>query len=203
MLNERPSHSSLSPLRIDALSRAIHLALVICGVAALVSGQFAGDYKAILHPGYTLHRWIGAAMAAWLGARVFWGIVGPRLMRFSAWWSTTRVRLKLIGQDIVVLMRFKLPARAIHEGLAGLVQAIGLIAFAWMAITGLLLFAWLEPGARATGWMRVMKELHEGGQAAVYGFLGLHAGAVVAHAFAGDDAWRHMFFLKSRHAPRP
>lgn len=201
MPNERPPGVLAPHNAIDAGSRAIHLALVALGIAALVSGQFAGDYKSGTHPGFTVHRWIGIAMAAAVAARVLWGIVGPRVMRFSRWLPVTGARLAAVAQDLAALVRLQLPARAVHEGIAGFVQAIGLAAFAWMAVTGACLFVWLEPGTRATGVVRVLKELHEGGQAVVYGFIALHVGAVVVHALAGDNIWRHMFFMSRRSGP--
>lgn len=158
-------------MRYDAGTRLIHLALVLFGIAALVSGQFAGDYRREIHTGFDVHRCIGLGMALALGARLLWGFAGPREARFSAW-------------------------RERHTGIAGFVQAIGLAAFAWMAITGAILFTWLEPGMRAGGWLRAVKELHEGGQAVVLAYLAVHAGAVLVHALAGDPLWRRMFSLR-------
>ena len=154
-------------MRYDAGTRFIHLALLVLGIAALVSGQFAGDYRRAMHTGYDIHRWIGLGMALAVGARLLWGFVGPREARFSAW-------------------------RERHPGLAGVVQAIGLAAFGWMAVSGAILFALLEPGARAAGWLRAVKELHEGGQVVAIGYLTLHAAAVLMHSLLGDPIWRRM-----------
>jgi len=184
----------------DAATRLIHLSLVLLGVAALVSGQFAGDYRRAVHSGFDIHRWIGLGMALAVLARLAWGFAGPKEVRFSEWLPVTRRRLVLVGEDLAALARFRLPQRAGHEGLSGLVQAIGLAAFTWMAVTGALMFAWLEPGARATGWLRAVKELHEGGQVVAIGYVVLHAGAVLAHAFAGDPVWRRMFAAGARRA---
>jgi cytochrome b len=184
----------MTPARYDAPTRLIHFLLAALGVAAIVSGQFAGDYRRAVHSGFDLHQWIGIAMGAALLARIAWGLVGPREVRFSAWLPVTSRRLKLAADDVRELLRFRLPAHeAGHEGLAGVVQAAGLLAFAWMAASGALLFAWLEPGARASGAARVVKELHEGGQVAVLAYLALHVGAVLANALAGRPLWRRMF----------
>lgn len=187
-------------MRYDAGTRLIHLALVVLGIAALVSGQFAGDYRREIHAGFDVHRWLGVAMALAVAARLVWGVLGPKEARFAAWLPVTRARLRIVGEDIAALARLRLPVHAGHEGLAGLVQAIGLAAFAWLAITGAVLFAWLEPGVRAAGWPRAVKELHEAGQAVVLAYLAVHAGAVLVHALAGDPSWRRMFSL---HEPRP
>lgn len=179
-------------MRYDAGTRLIHLALVVLGIAALVSGQFAEDYRRASHAGFDLHRWIGLGMALALATRFAWGLVGPKEMRFASWVPVTRSRLRAVGEDLATLLRLRLPERAGHDGLAGLVQAIGLLGFAWMAITGAILFGYLEGGTRASGWLRAVKELHEGGQAVVLAYLAVHAGAVLVHALAGDPVWRRM-----------
>jgi len=179
-------------MRYDAATRLIHLALVLFGIAALVSGQFAGDYRRELHTGFDIHRWIGLGMALSVAVRVAWGFVGPKEVRFAEWLPVTRARLTVVAEDLAALARLRLPVHAGHEGLSGLVQAIGLAAFAWMAVTGAILFGYLEPGARASGWMRAVKELHEGGQVVALAYITLHAGAVLVHSLAGDPVWRRM-----------
>ena len=178
--------------RYDATTRLIHLLLAVLGISALVSGQFAGDYRRALHPGFDVHRWIGIAMAAVLVARIAWGFLGPSAVRFAEWLPVTPARLRLCLQDIVGLARLRVPMREGHEGLAGLVQAIGLAAFAWMAATGTLMWIYLEPGTRATGWLHTVKELHEGAEPIAIAYVVLHAGAVIAHSLAGNPVWRHM-----------
>jgi len=178
----------------DAPTRAIHFALAAFGIAAVVSGQFAGDYRHPVHPGFSVHRWIGIGMGAALLARMLWGITGPVALRFSQWLPPSREKLSVAFQDVVLLARLQLPERDAHEGFAGLVQIAGLLAFLWMAITGAILFAFLDPGARTTGWLHAVKELHEGGQAAVLAYLALHVGAVVLHSLMGKPIWRRMAF---------
>ena len=117
----------------DAPTRTIHLALAILGIAPVVSGHLADDYRNATHIGFTVHRRMGIGMGAALLARVLWGIAGPRVSRFSKWLPVIRARLSLAFQDIVLLGRLQLPERETHEGLAGLVQTVGLLAFQWMA----------------------------------------------------------------------
>jgi cytochrome b len=178
--------------RYDAATRLIHLLLALLGIAALISGQFAGDYRRAVHTGFDVHRWIGIAMAAVLAARIVWGLVGPTAVRFAAWLPVTPARLQLCVADIVELVRLRLPVREGHEGLAGFIQAIGLAAFLWMAASGALMFAFLEAGVRATGWLRTVKELHEGGQVVAIAYVVLHVGAVLVHSLAGHPVWKRM-----------
>ena len=184
--------------RYDAPTRLVHLLLAVFGVAALVSGQFAGDYRRALHAGYDVHRWIGLGMALALALRILWGFAGPRIVRFAQWLPVTRSRLALVWQDIATLARLRLPLREEHDGLSALVQAIGLLAFLWMAASGVLLLFFLVPGARATGWIGVVKELHEGGEPVVIAYVALHVGAVLVHSAAGEPVWRRMFGWSAR-----
>ena len=183
----------------DPGSRLIHLLLALLGIAAVLSGQFAGDYFKRPHLGFDIHQWIGLAAGGALVLRLAWGCAGPAAMRFSRWLPVTRARLALAWRDIAGLARLRLPEHAErHAGLAGLVQAVGLVAFLWMAVTGTVLFIYLDPTVRAAGWLRAVKELHEGGEAVVLGYLALHVGAVVAHSIAGRPVWRRMFSLRGR-----
>jgi cytochrome b len=182
----------------DLATRLIHLGLALLGIAALVSGQFAGDYRRVPHPGFDIHAWIGLGMAGAVAARVLWGLFGPAEWRLSQLWPGSRSRLRMIEEDLRRMAKLELPMHEGHAGIAGLVQAIGLLAFAWMAVTGVILNLYLEPGSRASGWVRAVKELHEGGQAVVIGYLVLHVGAVLAHSLAGTPVWRRMFGVGRR-----
>jgi hypothetical protein len=58
---------------------------------------------------------------------------------------------------------------------------------------------YLEPGTRATGWLRGLKEIHEAAQVLIPAYLGLHVGGTLMHALLGQHFWREMFFVgKSR-----
>ena len=83
-----------------------------------------------------------------------------------------------------------------HVGLSGLVQTFGLGAFAWMAVTGSLMFFYLTPGHKARGFLHPIKEMHEAVVWLIPIYLGIHVGAVLLHALAGDHRWRRTFFLK-------
>jgi cytochrome b len=178
--------------RYDAPTRLIHLLLALAAIAALVSGQLAGDYRDAAHRGFDIHRWIGLGAAAALALRLAWGFFGPAAGRFSTWLPITAARVALVREDLAGMARLRLPMREGHEGIAGLVQVIGLLAFAWLAASGLIMFFYLEPGTRAAGWLRAVKELHEAGQPVLLAYLVLHAGAVTAHSLAGHPVWQRI-----------
>lgn len=83
-----------------------------------------------------------------------------------------------------------------HEGIAGLVQAVGLLAFGWMAITGTGLF--IFGGELESDLIELVEELHEIGEGIIPLYLALHVGAVLAHSIAGKPVWKRMWAFKSQ-----
>lgn len=193
MENANPPASDL-----DNLTRLIHLGLALLGIAAWISGLFAGDYKRIGHPGFSIHQWFGISLSFLVFFRVWMGFYGSKEALFREWVPFTLERLRWVMEDLVKLLRLKLPDRPAHGGLAGVVQIFGLAVFAWMAATGMLMFIFLQPGHKARGLMHLLKELHEAGLWLIPIFLGIHVGAVTLHALTGNPVWRRAFFLEQR-----
>jgi len=203
----RPSeHIAAAPARdagdIDIVTRLLHLALVVFGVAAWLSGDLSEYEERSASLGFILHSWLGIAASAAVGLRIVWGLIGLRSARFSSWLPVTRKRWQFALEDLGTLLRFRLPDRPPHQGLAGVLQSFGLIVFAWSAATGSVLFFWLEPGVEAGLWPELVKELHEVSETLITAFLAIHVGAAIAHALAGDTRWRRMLFLSNEPTPR-
>ena len=89
------------------------------------------------------------------------------------------------------LLRLKVPDRGMHQGLAGLTQAFGLMVFAWMALTGTAMF--LLAGAPGGDAFELVEEVHELGEALIPLYLTLHVGSVVAHSAVGNPIWQRMW----------
>ena len=193
--------SPSEPAALDIVTRCLHLALVVLGVAAWLTGDLADDYDRGVSLGFTVHRWIGIAAALAVALRLVWGVVGPRAARFSRWVPVTKARLRMVTDDLKMLFRFRIPDRLPHQGIAGVVQSIGLVVFGWVSATGVVLFYALEPGARPASWLRLVEAMHEVGEALIPAFLAVHVGATLVHVLAGDSRWRIMFFLKSTADP--
>jgi cytochrome b len=191
------SNPPLSAPDLDVVTRLLHLALVVLGLAAWLTGDLAGDYERGASLGLSVHRWLGISAAVAVALRLIWGVAGPRSARFASWLPVTRGRLRLVVEDVQMLLQFQIPERVPHEGLAGVVQAIGLLIFAWVAATGTVLFYALEPGSRPGPGLHLMKELHEAGETLIPTYLAVHVGATLAHVLAGDRRWRSMFFLSA------
>lgn len=184
--------------RYNISIRILHLALVLLCLAGWASGQFADDYKNAGHLGFSVHKWTGIGFAVAISLRVLYGLIGPRATRFANWFPFTVSNLKLSAQDLLQLARFRVPERKPHEGIAGLVQGIGMLAFIAIAATGVVMALYLAPGSRTTGWLHGVKEIHELAQQIIPVYLVLHVGGVAVHALIGQDLWRSMFFLGPR-----
>ncbi len=181
---------------LDGLTIFLHAGLMVLGVLAWLSGEWAGDYKKVHHLGFTIHKSFGISLSFFMILRIFYGFFGPQSIRFTHWVPYNLERLQLVWEDLRTLASLKLPDRPTHQGLAGLVETFGLAVFAWMACTGSLMYYLLLPGQKAKGMVHIIKELHEWGEGLIPIFLAIHGGAVLLHALAGDHRWRKMLFLK-------
>jgi cytochrome b len=183
---------------LDIFVRFLHLGILTCGLLAYLTSGWAGDYEHAKHLGFTLHKWLGIGLAFFIALRLFYGLVGPANVRFKQWVPYNKAGLLLVWEDILTLLKFRLPYRQSHQGLAGLVQSFGLLIFSWMAFTGSFMFFYLQPGRKTGGVLHFIEELHEIGEAVIPIFLALHVGAVILHALTGRHLWRKMFFLKEQ-----
>jgi cytochrome b len=175
-----------------------HLAMIILVLAALLTGDGAGDYKTIEHAGFLLHGKVGVTIFTALCCYFLYALLGPQGSRLSTWFPFTKDRLHQTGRDIRVLTQLKLPEHNRRQGLAGFVQFFGLLVFSWLAATGTLMYFFMERGVKAHGFMHLVKEMHEGATVLIFVYLVLHVGAVIAHSLMKDQVWRDIFFLNTK-----
>lgn len=202
MINDNRYHDMTSPPNIsktndlDVFTRIIHLGMMIFGVLAWIAGDWAEDYEHAKHLGYIVHSWLGMSLTLFVSLRLIYGLTGPKAIRFSHWVPYTKSRMIFVWEDIQTLLKFHLPDRPAHQGLAGLVQTFGLLTFSWLALTGSLIFFYLKPGVEVSGMVHYIKEMHEIGEGLIPMYLALHVGAVILHTLTGRHLWRKMIFLK-------
>ena len=184
-------------VRLDIPTRVLHVGLVVFGVWAWWIGEEAHDYHKPDHAGYILHMYVGLTFAAFLLLRLAWGFIGPKELRFSAWFPWNRERFAYVKDDVRTLMRFKLPEPVTHRGLNALVQSLGIVLFTWQGASGALMSMLIVPGERTEGWLSLVREVHhEGGGIWIPAYLGLHVGASALHALSGQHIWKKMAFLE-------
>lgn len=185
----------------DRFVRACHLGMILFGLTAWLTGDAADDYKKITHVWFTAHGWIGMGLGSSFLLYILYCTFGPVKSRFSSWVPYTKERLKQVVEDVAGLLKFRLPDRRSHQGLAGLVQFFGVLVFTGMAVSGALMFFLLEPGGKAAGLVHDIKEVHEAGEILIPVYLSLHIGAVLLHSITGCPVWRRVFFFKDGRVP--
>lgn len=175
------------------LAKILHAGIATFGIAAFLTGENAeGGANSFA---YLMHAYLGLSLAAFILLRVIRGAVGSGPLSFSGWSPVSSRQWQLAWEDICSLIRFKVPVRGMHEGIAGLTQAFGLIIFAWMAVTGTGLF--LLRGGPESELFEFLEEFHEVGEMLIPLYLLLHVGSVLVHSFAGSPIWQKMWKFRT------
>ena len=194
--------ATASPKPLDGVTRFLHLGLAVFGVWAWLVGSGwigdgAADYEHVDHSWYIQHRWVGITFSAFLFARILWGVIGPKNVRFTSWVPWTKDRFKLVIEDVRSLLRLRVPDRPTHVGLSGFVEALGLLVFLWLAVSGLSNAITITPGVKLTAaWPHLIKHWHQIGNVLVPAYLVLHVGGTIAHSLVGKQVWKKMLFLE-------
>ena len=170
-------------------AKVIHMGLAIFGIAAYLSAEGAEHSNAGF--GYLLHAYLGLSLMAFIILRVIRGYTGAANMRFSSWSPFSKRQWLLAIDDVKSLLRLKTPERGMHEGLAGLTQAFGLMIFTWMGATGTALYFINENSNGAL--YEIFEETHEVGESLIPLYLILHVGSVIVHSLAGNPIWKRMW----------
>lgn len=174
-------------------AKLLHMGLAVFGVAAYLTAELAEEGGN--STGYLLHAYLGLSLAAFMLMRAVPGIFGGPL-KFSGFGLFSKQQWKMIFEDVWGLFKLRVPDRGMHEGIAGLVQSVGLLTFAWMGITGsMMFFIGIEP---ETELIEAIEELHEIGEGIIPLYLLLHVGAVFAHSIARRPVWQRMWSFKSK-----
>ncbi|MEJ2089742.1 MAG: cytochrome b/b6 domain-containing protein [Gammaproteobacteria bacterium] len=171
-------------------ARFLHAGMAVFGVTAYATSEFAEEGTG----GYLLHAYLGLSLAGFVLVRVVAGLSQRPALGFAGWSPLSRGQWKLAVDDLRRLVRFDVPERGMHEGLAGLTQAAGIALFAWMGATGTGMFV-LDTGSKSDVF-EALEELHEVGESLIPIYLILHVGSVVVHGFAGHPIWRRMWTFR-------
>ena len=170
-------------------AKIIHMGLAVFGILAYLTAE--GAEHSDRGVGYQLHAYLGLTLVAFIILRVFRGYTGSDEMRFSGWSPFSKLQWTQTIEDVKNLLRLKIPDRGMHEGLAGLVQAFGLIIFAWMGATGTALY-FINESMNGTLY-EIFEETHEVGESLIPLFLILHVGAVITHTLASKPNWKRIW----------
>jgi cytochrome b561 len=170
-------------------AKLIHLGLAGFGITAYLTAELAEGGSA--SAGYMLHAYLGLSLAAVMLLRLGSGLGRSQSLGFRHWRLFSAGQWRQVGADLKNLVRLKVPEGGRHQGLAGLVQAFGLMLFTWMAATGTGLY--ILDGASNHSLFELVEEAHELGEGLIPLYLLLHVGAVILHTLVGQPVWRRMF----------
>jgi cytochrome b561 len=174
-------------------AKILHSGMAIFGITAYLTAEVAED--GFGSTGYYLHAYLGLSLTAFILLRIFRGFTGPEPMRFSGWSPLSSRQWSLALRDVRSLIQLRVPERGMHEGLAGLTQAFGIIIFCWMGVTGTGLFLLGDkPGVTL---FEIVEEFHEIGESLIPLYLALHVGSVLVHSVAGKPIWQRMWKFRS------
>jgi cytochrome b561 len=183
-----------APNNYSKSAKLIHLGLAAFGIAAFLTGELAeGDAAST---GYLLHSYLGLSLAAVMLTRLIAGMSNSEHLGFRHWHLFGKVQFQQLAADISDLLHWRIPEGTRHGGLAGLVQALGLMIFSWMSITGTGMYFINE--ATRHDLFEVVEEAHEIGAGLIPVYLLLHVGAVALHSLVGKPVWQHMFRFQQK-----
>lgn len=178
-----------------ALSVGITLQLLLSAVMAQPRpGKIRSAFELLT---FGLHEKLGMILLAvlllhwitWLLGKAHQGIG-----HFFPWSSPERRRL--IYGEISDLLRFRLPNPATRNALAGAVQGVGIVAASLLALTGSVMFFSMDPDGSMSRTVKLIKEIHETLGPVMWTYLGVHAGAVLAHIALGQRSLLAIFRLE-------
>jgi len=104
-------------------AKILHMGLAAFGVTAYLTAELAENGHNTF--GYLLHAYLGLSLAAFLLMRAIPGLIGGGVLKFSGWSLFSRKQWTQAFEDTRGLFKLQVPERGMHEGMAGLVQAVG------------------------------------------------------------------------------
>lgn len=66
-----------------SVTRFLHTGLLVFGLLAWFTSEWAESYQDPHHLGFTLHRWLGMGLVAFILMRLTYGMMGPPHVHFS------------------------------------------------------------------------------------------------------------------------
>ncbi len=175
--------------RYSLPAKIIHMGLAVFGIISYLTAEGAEHSDGGI--GYQLHAYLGLTLMAFIILRILHAYTGPAEMRLSSLSPFSKLQWIQAVEDVKNLLQLKMPERGMHEGIAGLVQAFGLLIFGWMGATGTALY-FINESTHGTLY-EIFEETHEVGESLIPLFLILHVGAVIVHTLTGKPNWKKMW----------
>lgn len=156
-------------------------------------------HSALENLSFSAHRYLGVVVLVvvllhWLlfisgNAHKGWG-------HFFPWFS--RARRHAVVNDVRELMRVRVEDPEKQDSLAGAIQGLGILVGTLLAGTGMVLFLGMAVDGAMSPFVHAIAEFHSFWGPVMWGYLGLHVGAVVLHMLAGHRTVLNIFSFSKR-----
>jgi cytochrome b561 len=146
---------------------------------------------------FAIHDYVGLALIAVLIVHWLLHLAGhaPKgLAHFFPWFSRERMgRLKAEARE---LLQMKLAEPEAQDAIAGAIQGLGLVVAALLAITGGVIFFGMADDGTMSATTRSIRKVHTTLAPLMWGYLGIHIAAALAHVAAGHRSILAIFRLR-------
>lgn len=144
--------------------------------------------------GFEAHRILGVAVLCILLLHWLVFVTGHAykgIGHFYPWFS--KARMDAVLSDIRELLKLKAPDPEQKDSFAGAMEGIGLAVASILAATGIALFFGIAPSGEMNPVVHAVKEFHEFWGPLMWGYLSIHAGAVLIHVWLGHRSILSIF----------
>ena len=147
---------------------------------------------------FAVHEYVGLALLVilivhWILHLAGHAPEGPA--HFFPWFSRERMgRLKVEARE---LLQMKLAEPEAQDAIAGAIQGLGLAIATLLAVTGSVIFFGMADDGTMSATTRSIRKVHTTLGSMMWGYLGIHIAAALAHVAAGHRSILAIFGLRS------
>ena len=157
-------------------------------------GRVRSAYEALT---FAVHEYVGLAVLAVLIAHWVLCVLGhaPRgLAHFFPWFS--RERRARLAAEVGDLLRLRLAEPERQDAAAGALQGLGLVIASLLAVTGAFVYLGMADDGTMSATTRSIRKVHTTLAPLMWGYLGIHIAAALAHVAAGHRSILAIFRLR-------
>jgi cytochrome b561 len=145
---------------------------------------------------FATHEYVGVALIAVLLAHWLLHVISDArsgVARFFPWFS--RERMRRLAIEAKALVQLRLGAPETQDTIAGAFQGLGLVIATLLALTGGLVYAGMADDGTMSETIRAMRRVHTTLAPLMWGYLGIHIAATLAHVTVGHRSILAIFRL--------
>jgi cytochrome b561 len=147
---------------------------------------------------FAAHQYLGLALLAILVVHWLLHLAGhaPKgFTHFFPWFS--RERRRRLTAEARDLLRFRIAAPQTQDAVAGAIQGLGLVIASLLAITGGVIYLGMADDGTMSGTVRSIRKVHTTLAPLMWGYLGIHIAAAMAHVAVGHRSILAIFRLRN------